>query len=45
MNHWPFIIIAYAFAIGGTAVITAVSYGAMRRAEKRADSLSQRSER
>jgi len=45
VNHWPFIIIAYALSIGGTAVITAVSYGAMRRAEKRADSLSRRAER
>jgi len=44
VNHWPFMIIAYALSIGGTATITAVSYGAMRRAEKRADSLLRRSE-
>ena len=36
MNHWPFIIAAYALAIGGTVVLTLASYAAMRRAEARA---------
>ena len=40
MNHWPFILAAYAIAIGGTAVLTAWSFAAMRRAERRADALT-----
>ena len=42
MSHWPFIIGAYAIAIGGTVVVTALSYLAMRRAERQADALTRR---
>lgn len=42
MNHWPFIIAAYAMAIGGTVVVTALSYLRMRRAERQADALTRR---
>ncbi len=34
MNAWPFVIAAYAVALGGAAVVTLVSWLAMRRAEK-----------
>jgi uncharacterized integral membrane protein len=39
MNHWPFIIAAYALAIGGTLALTLVSFLAMRRAEARAEAV------
>jgi len=39
MNHWPFIIAAYALTIGGTLALTLASFAAMRRAEARADAL------
>ena len=42
MNHWPFIVAAYAIAIGGTLAVVALSYAAMRRAERRADELTRR---
>ncbi|HEX8447023.1 MAG TPA: hypothetical protein VF649_10465 [Sphingomonas sp.] len=42
MNHWPFIIAAYAIGIGGTAGLAVWSYGAMRRAERRADEIGRR---
>ena len=42
MNHWPFIIAAYAITLVGAAAITLQSYAAMRRAEKKADSLTKR---
>ena len=42
MNHWPFIIAAYALTIGGTVGVVAVSFAAMRRAERRADALTRR---
>ena len=34
MNAWPFITAAYAITIGGAAVLTALSYIAMKRAER-----------
>ncbi|NIJ29536.1 hypothetical protein FHT00_001483 [Sphingomonas insulae] len=34
MNAWPFIGAAYAITIGAAAALTALSYVAMRRAEK-----------
>jgi hypothetical protein len=34
MNAWPFVIAAYAAALGGTALIALASWHAMRRAEK-----------
>jgi uncharacterized integral membrane protein len=43
MNHWPFIIAAYAIAIGGTLAITLASLLAMRRAEARSEAVTRRS--
>jgi hypothetical protein len=42
MNHWPFIIAAYAITIVGTVGVLAASIIRMRRAEARADALSRR---
>jgi hypothetical protein len=39
MNHWPFIVSAYAVTLIGTLGVTWWSYRAMRRAEARADAL------
>jgi len=33
MNHWPFIIAAYALTFAGTFTILVLSYLSMRRAE------------
>jgi hypothetical protein len=37
LNHWPFVIAAYAITVGGTALLVAASWLAMRRAETRRD--------
>lgn len=37
MNPWPFVAGAYALALGGVALLAAVSWWSMRRAEKRAE--------
>lgn len=42
MNHWPFIVAAYAISIAGTLGVVFVSFAAMRRAEKQADALTRR---
>ena len=42
MNHWPFIIAAYAITIVGTGGISIWSFVAMRRAEARADAVTGR---
>ena len=42
MNHWPFIIAAYAITIVGTLAVLGASFVRMRRAERRADSLTRR---
>ena len=42
MNPWPFVIAAYAVALGGTAALVLWSWMAMRRAEADADRLSNR---
>ena len=42
MNHWPYIIAAYAIVLLGTAITLAASYSAMRRSERRANELSRR---
>ncbi len=34
MNPWPFVAVAYAVMLGGTAVLAIVSYLAMKRAER-----------
>jgi hypothetical protein len=39
MNHWPFIIAAYAITVGGTGALLIQSLITMRRAEARADAL------
>lgn len=39
MNHWPFIIGAYAVAILGTLLLLLWSWTAMRKAEADADAL------
>jgi heme exporter protein CcmD len=41
MNHWPFIIAAYAVTALGTLGILGWSYKAMRRAERAVDQLKQ----
>ena len=42
MNPWPFVITAYAVAIGATAGLLAWSFAAMRRAEAAVDALSRK---
>lgn len=39
MNHWPFIIAAYAIALAGTFGLTLWSFLTMRRAEADAEAL------
>ena len=41
MNPWPFVIVAYAVAIGATAALILWAYALMRRAEAAADKLRQ----
>ena len=43
MNHWPFIVAAYALTVAGTLAVTAWSFVSMRRAEADAAALSDRS--
>ena len=42
MNPWPFVVAAYAVALGGTAALVLWCWMAMRRAEADADRLSNR---
>ena len=37
LDHWDFVIAAYAVGLGGLAVLAAWSWQAMRKAEKRRD--------
>jgi hypothetical protein len=39
MNHWPFIIAAYALTLAGTFGVAFWSWNMMRRAESQADAL------
>lgn len=39
MNHWPFIVAAYALTLLGAAGVSLASWRAMRRAEGEADAL------
>jgi len=39
VNHWPFILGAYAFALLGTIGVTWSSWSAMRRAEAEAEAV------
>ena len=41
MNHWPFIIAAYALTVAGTLALTLWSWSAMRRAEAEAEAVRQ----
>ncbi len=41
MNHWSFIIAAYVLTGMGTFGMLALSFSAMRRAERRVDALRQ----
>ncbi|MBX3561966.1 MAG: heme exporter protein CcmD [Sphingomonas sp.] len=41
MNHWPFIIAAYALALTAAVALTWWSWTAMRRAEAEVDRLRQ----
>lgn len=42
MNHLPFILAAYAVTLVGTVGVTWLSLHGMRRAEKRADAIRER---
>ena len=42
MNHGPFVIAAYAIALGSTAVLLLMSRRAMRRAEQAAEAVADR---
>ncbi|WP_118857211.1 heme exporter protein CcmD [Sphingomonas mesophila] len=42
MNHWPFVIAAYAIALGGTLALLVASWRAMRRAEAAAEATERR---
>ena len=37
LDHWPFVIAAYAIGLGGLSVLLAWSWESMRRAERRRD--------
>lgn len=42
MNQWPFVIAAYAFAIGAAAALMLWSFASMRRAEAAAEQLTRK---
>lgn len=42
MNHWPFILTAYAVVVAGIAGLSLTSWLAMRRAEAAVDALRDR---
>lgn len=42
MNPWPFVAAAYALTLGGTVILVATSWAAMRRAERPAPGRSER---
>ena len=42
MNHWPFIIAAYAIVLGGSAALAIWAWRSMRVAEKFADEVTRR---
>ena len=37
LEHWPFVVAAYAIGVGGTLTLVAWAWADMRRAEKRRD--------
>ncbi|MEQ8410729.1 MAG: hypothetical protein RIC51_06255 [Erythrobacter sp.] len=42
LEHWDFVIAAYAIGLGGLAVLTAWSWRTMRRAEARREEVKRR---
>lgn len=42
MNHWPFILAAYAVVVAGVGGISLASWRAMRKAESAVDALRDR---
>ena len=42
LDHWPFVIAAYAIGLGGLGLLLGWSWHAMRRAEKRRDEVKRR---
>jgi hypothetical protein len=42
VNHWPFIVAAYAIGLGGTAALALQSLFAMRKAEADAEAIRRR---
>jgi len=42
MNHWPFIIAAYALVLGGSAALAIWGWISMRAAERWADEVTRR---
>ena len=42
MNHWAFVIAAYAVTLAGTGTLVLWAWRSMRAAESRADSLKRR---
>ena len=42
MSHWPFVIAAYAIALGATALLLVLSWTSMRSAEAEAGKLRER---
>ncbi|HET9354927.1 MAG TPA: heme exporter protein CcmD [Sphingomicrobium sp.] len=42
MSHWPFVLAAYAIALGATAVLLLLSWRSMRRAEQAAQDVANR---
>jgi hypothetical protein len=42
VNPWPFVIAAYAIAIGGTGGLLLWAFASMRRAEAAADALTRK---
>lgn len=45
LNAWPFVIAAYAVALGATVALLGLSLVALRRAEARADALDQQAKK
>ncbi|MDJ0641726.1 MAG: hypothetical protein QNJ15_02815 [Erythrobacter sp.] len=42
LDHWDFVIAAYAVGLGGLALLTAWSWQTMRHAERRRDEVKRR---
>jgi hypothetical protein len=42
VNPWPFVVAAYAVALGATAALILWAYATMRRAEAAADALTRK---